>query len=213
MRYVKTASLVILLAALVFVLAPGKSTNAGSAGEIASVCTVEGRTQMAVWALGDENDGGGLDYIGAQVDGILLFTTIPADGEYHLAEFTFNTVDLDLSLPVVYCAGNASGPNQPTAPGFDGCDAAVLQSCTYEAVPVPDDFVLRALSCGSPVLDEPAGKQVDDAAVEAGQTWWVNPVPVKGIDGISYTEIFVAGPYNGFIPTACVGGPTPFSAE
>lgn len=71
---------------------------------------------------------------------------------------------------------------------------------------VPKGFELRSLSGSSAVLDAPGGRQVGDNAVYAGQSWYVNPTPVVGPDGESYTEIFVNGWKTGFIPTVCVGG-------
>jgi len=70
---------------------------------------------------------------------------------------------------------------------------------------VPSSFVLRTITCTVPVYDSPAGRPVGDNAVTAGQTWFVSPSPVKGSDGKSWTEIFVGGFVDGFIPTACVG--------
>ena len=77
----------------------------------------------------------------------------------------------------------------------------------------PTGFELRSLSCSSAVLDAPGGKQVGDNAVLAGQSWYVNPTPKAGPDGENYTEIFVGGRRNGYIPTVCIGGAPSFSAE
>lgn len=217
MRYVKTVSILFLLVGFVFVLAPGKSTNAGTSGEILSVCKAQGRTQMAIWALGDIDDGGGFDNVGAQVvsaAGVNVITSaaIPADGEYHLVEFTLDTSSFDLNEEVFFCAGDIDAAGLPVPPGFSGCGVAVLDACLFEA-PVPKGFTQRSLSCTSPVLDGPAGRAVGDNTVKAGQVWYVNPKPVVGSDGLNYTEIFVGGPVTGYIPTACIGGATPFSTE
>lgn len=89
----------------------------------------------------------------------------------------------------------------------------IAQSSIY-GPKVPKGFELHSLSCSSAVLDAPGGKQVGDDAVLAGQTWFVNPTPKAGPDGQNYTEIFVGGRRNGYIPTVCVGGAAPsFSAE
>jgi hypothetical protein len=78
---------------------------------------------------------------------------------------------------------------------------------------VPTGFELRSLSCSSAVLDVPGGEQVEENAVYAGQSWFVNPTPKAGPDGKNYTEIFVGGWTTGYIPTECVGGVPSFSAE
>jgi hypothetical protein len=49
--------------------------------------------------------------------------------------------------------------------------------------------------------------------VYAGQTWFVNPASKAGGDGQNYTEIFVGGWKNGYIPSVCVGGLVPYSGE
>jgi len=76
---------------------------------------------------------------------------------------------------------------------------------SYQGVPVPDDFVLRSITCDTAAYSSPGGGQVEGAVVTAGQTWFVNPTPVTGADGGSWTEIFLAGENTAFIPTACVG--------
>lgn len=76
----------------------------------------------------------------------------------------------------------------------------------YQGVPVPDDFVLRSITCDTAAYSSPGGGQVEDAVVTTGQTWFVNPTPVTGADGASWTEIFLAGENTAFVPTACVGG-------
>jgi archaellum component FlaF (FlaF/FlaG flagellin family) len=85
-------------------------------------------------------------------------------------------------------------------------DVSVRTKCgVTDAAPIPAGFVLHSISCNTPVYDEPAGQPVGANAVTAGQTWYVNPTPVTGGDGGSWSEIFVAGWNNGFIPTSCVG--------
>ncbi|MBN1966914.1 MAG: hypothetical protein JW910_19835 [Anaerolineae bacterium] len=81
----------------------------------------------------------------------------------------------------------------------------------YQAVPVPEGFLQYNIVCDSAVYDEPGGKAVGDNMVTAGQAWHINPEPVTGPDGQSWTEIFVAGVHTVYIPTSCIGGPTPFN--
>ena len=75
----------------------------------------------------------------------------------------------------------------------------------YQAAPVPEGFVLHAITCDTAVYDAPDGQVVGDNRISAGQTWYVNPTPVTGPDGRSWSEIFLAGPSNAYIPGACVG--------
>lgn len=86
-------------------------------------------------------------------------------------------------------------------------EISIGQSSVY-GPKVPKGFELRSLSCSSAVLDVPGGEQVDEAAVYAGQSWFVNPTSKDG-----YTEIFVGGFTTGYIPTECIGGVPSFSAE
>ncbi|NDJ77168.1 MAG: hypothetical protein GYB65_13010 [Chloroflexi bacterium] len=69
---------------------------------------------------------------------------------------------------------------------------------------LPSGFVQRLITCDTPVYDSPAGTPVGDNAILAGQEWHVNPVAVDGADGQSWTEVFVGGYNNGYIPTSCV---------
>ncbi|MBX3065183.1 MAG: hypothetical protein U0528_07800 [Anaerolineae bacterium] len=70
---------------------------------------------------------------------------------------------------------------------------------------VPAGFELRWLSCSSAVFDAPGGTALATGeAVWAGQSWFVNPKPVKDASGKSWTEIFASGTINGYIPTSCI---------
>ncbi len=82
---------------------------------------------------------------------------------------------------------------------------------SYEAAPVPAGFQQHNLVCDSAVYDSPGGTPVGANMVHAGQAWFVSPTPTTGPDGQSWTEIFVAGPNDGYIPSSCVGGLTPFN--
>ena len=116
-----------------------------------------------------------------------LYTTAPA----------FNPITVtEISL-----AGNGLA-EQVDVIGTGEC--AGLPLATYQGVPIPAGFVLRTITCDTAVFTEPVGSPVGSNAVTNGQTWYVNPVPVAGGDGQDWTEIFVAGPINGFVPTSCV---------
>jgi hypothetical protein len=76
----------------------------------------------------------------------------------------------------------------------------------FQGAPIPSGFVLRTITCNTPVYDTAAGKPLSSGeAVTAGQTWYVSPTP-KLVAKASWTEIFNNGYSDGFIPTQCVGG-------
>ena len=78
-------------------------------------------------------------------------------------------------------------------------------STIYGGPPIPSGFVLRTITCNTPVYESAGGRAVSTGeAITAGQTWFVSPTPVT-VGGTSWTEIFVSGTPNVFIPTSCVG--------
>jgi hypothetical protein len=96
-----------------------------------------------------------------------------------------------------------------------GGGVAHVQSFTYdcttgEAVndvagpPIPSGFVLKTITCDVAVFDAPGGSPVGSNKIVGGQTWYVNPTPKKDAAGKSWTEVFVAGYTNGYVPTSCV---------
>ncbi|MBX3080121.1 MAG: hypothetical protein KF716_00715 [Anaerolineae bacterium] len=105
----------------------------------------------------------------------------------------------------------ASG--QPGGIGFyvdavTGTGGSVATSCNaggFAGRPIPSNFVLRTITCNVAVYDSAGGQPVGANAIKAGQTWYVNPTPVKDFSGKQWTEIYVSGTTNGFIPTQCVG--------
>lgn len=77
-------------------------------------------------------------------------------------------------------------------------------SGVFQGAPIPSGFVLRTIVCDVPVYNLPGGSPVGDNKITNGQTWYVNPTPVSAADGSSWSEIFVAGFTNGYVPTSCV---------
>jgi hypothetical protein len=78
-------------------------------------------------------------------------------------------------------------------------------STIYGGPPIPSGFVLRTITCNTPVYESAGGRAVSTGeAITAGQTWFVSPTPVT-VGGTSWTEIFVSGTHNVFIQTSCVG--------
>jgi hypothetical protein len=70
--------------------------------------------------------------------------------------------------------------------------------------PIPSGFVMKTITCDVAVFDAPGGKPVGGNAIKSGQTWYVNPTPKKDAAGKAWTEVFVAGYTNGYVPTSCV---------
>jgi hypothetical protein len=85
-------------------------------------------------------------------------------------------------------------------------DCAGLPQAPFSGPALPSSFELRTITCTVAVFQTPGGIPVPSGEkIIGGQTWYVNPKPVKGSDGKSWTEIFVASDINGYIPTSCVG--------
>ncbi len=125
----------------------------------------------------------------------------PATNAWPITPNTLITVHFDL----------IKGPGGPVV--FS--DTVVLSKCNGGSIvsqsaggtsgpgpEIPAGFVLRTITCNVGVYDAPGGSVVSGAVVTGGQTWFVNPVPVKAA-GKSWTEIFVGGFTDGFIPTSC----------
>ena len=126
--------------------------------------------------------------------------TIPAGTEPFV--YMSAPVANPIHLTLISLAGN-SFPAQTIWDLTGNCPD--LQSAGDSAPGIPDGFVLSTIICDVPVYDTPAGSPVGDGHITAGQTWFVNPTPVEGDDGKQWTEIYVSGFYNPFIPTSCVG--------
>jgi len=70
---------------------------------------------------------------------------------------------------------------------------------------VPGGFVLKQVTCTTPINIQPSGTQTaGSAVVVAGQRWYVSPTPIKDKTGKSWTELFDGGYSDGYIPTSCV---------
>jgi hypothetical protein len=120
----------------------------------------------------------------AYSDNDITLTFTPLSGEKVTVKAHNNTdnsdaEDLSITLPI--CASSAfAGPG------------------------IPSNFVLRTITCATSVFNAPGGTPVANAHIIGGQTWYVNPIPVKDQSGKSWTEIFVSGPINGWVWTSCV---------
>ncbi len=117
-------------------------------------------------------------------------------------------VDADGNFTVVVNFAAVSEGRLVRAFGWDADTVwEVFQACSdpaFQGPPIPSGFVLKTITCDVPVYDAPGGKPVGSNAITAGQTWYVNPTPVKAPNGEQWTEIFVAGYSTGFVPTRCV---------
>jgi hypothetical protein len=93
---------------------------------------------------------------------------------------------------------------------FDGvtftgsADDPCLPPSGFQGPPIPSGFVLKTITCNVAVYDAPGGKPVGSNAITSGQTWYVNPTPKMDAAGKSWTEVFVAGYTNGYVPTSCI---------
>lgn len=179
-------------------------TTASSAGTITNVCLQNSTVEITVDAIGDFDDGGGLDEIGASLDAPsyadIKWTDIPANGQFHTAVFQFDVSGVDLSQGVAVCAGDGDGNQNAIGPGFYGCGTvSQLPNCTYQAEPVPPGYVQHRVVCDTPVFDA-NGEPVPDTLVTSGQTWYMAPDATG-----EWTGIFVAGADPVYIPSTCVG--------
>ena len=69
---------------------------------------------------------------------------------------------------------------------------------------VPSGFGLHRITCTVAVYDSPGGSPVGSSELLNGQTWFASATPVSDKQGASWTEVFVGGVHDGFIPTRCV---------
>jgi hypothetical protein len=91
----------------------------------------------------------------------------------------------------------------PVIPTF----ASTNKRCGFEGPALPAGFVPAEITCDVTVFQVPNPDFQTSASLRKGQVWFVNPKPVPAqIDTFykEWTEVFVSGPRNGFIPTACV---------
>jgi hypothetical protein len=130
---------------------------------------------------------------------VLVGGTISAQTEL----FTFATAPTANPIRVTLVSNAGNTLSQQTLWDFTG-ECPGLPSVAAPGPAIPDGFVLRTITCDVAVYDRPAGAPVGNNRVQGGQTWYVSASPIKGADGQSWTEIFVAGYTNAFIPTRCV---------
>lgn len=107
-----------------------------------------------------------------------------------------------------YRGANQTGDVSLVSTGAWDCttgDAATpAPVAVYPGAVTANGFVLKTLVCDTPVYTAPGGTPVGNNAVKRGQTWYVNPVPVKDIRGRLWTEIYVSGSPTSYVPANCV---------
>jgi hypothetical protein len=130
-----------------------------------------------------------------------VFAGFPASGGSFSGTINFPAVPEGTLITIyVYGAVDSAGywDNQPYFVADVACKDAI------SGPPIPAGFVQKTVTCNVAVYDAPGGKPVGSNTIRSGQTWYVNPTPKKDAAGKSWTEIFVAGYTNGYVPTSCV---------
>ncbi|HEX3052777.1 MAG TPA: hypothetical protein VHP83_19115 [Aggregatilineaceae bacterium] len=124
------------------------------------------------------------------------------------------TSPVDVTVP--YVAAPAYNPLIVTIVSLEGNGLAAesvyrntgtcagLPEYPYQGAPIPAGFQLHTITCDTPVYDSPAGSPVGENRIRAGQTWYVNTTAKTAGDGSSWSEVFVAGYKNGYVPSSCV---------
>ncbi len=211
-RPVVSFTVVLLVLAVVFGVAVSPASASISPSSFSLVLTFYGASSSSCGTGGNigfstsVTFGGGISHtqVATVTDGkgtVLYSQSGPdfADGTYgSYGGFAYGTAPWinPITATVVYdgvtYTGKADNPCLPPSGG------------PYLAAPVPSGFVLRTITCDVAVYSSAGGTPVGDNKVTAGQTWFVSTTPVQAADGQSWTEIFVAGLIDGFVPTSCV---------
>ncbi|MHB8625504.1 MAG: hypothetical protein ACYDBJ_00785 [Aggregatilineales bacterium] len=197
----------IISVALVAALAlSAQSASAASNGQVTNVCVTGQTLYVTVSAVGTIQDTPTGDQIGVSADSLPTFwTSIPADHQTHSIVASFLLAAYQLQSPILVQAGNGDGNQNPSGAPFAGSRYYVATPCVvFAGSGAPAGFVLHTITCTVPVFNTPAGNPVGSNVILGGQTWFVNPTPVMDRFGRFWTEIFVAGPVDAFIPTPCV---------
>jgi hypothetical protein len=196
--------------ALSFVAQPAQAATMQSALTITLGCTSFTSSGSAFLADRD-NTGSNVESVRAVVvDGkgtqvFLNAITVPVGNSNSVGFGTFGYSAAPAYNPITFKlisnAGN-SLPEQVFYTATGNCPG--LPDVGFDGPGVPGGFVLKTVTCDVAVYATPGGIPVGDNKIVGGQTWYVNPKPVKDAAGKSWTEVFVAGFNNGYIPTSCV---------
>jgi hypothetical protein len=181
------------------------------AGTTVFTCTTFTAAGTGSSTLDRDNTGVGQEKDRIEVtdgNGVLLYSLtfqnglgVYAAGLINTTLYTVAPTANPITLKVISLAGN-SLPELVQYVASGSC--AGLPDGNFAGPGVPAGFVLKTITCNVAVYDAPGGKPVGSNAITSGQTWYVNPTPKKDAAGKSWTEVFVAGYSNGFVPTSCV---------
>jgi hypothetical protein len=213
MKRTLSLSIVLLFTlALGFVAQPAQAATLQSTLTITLGCT--SFTSSGSSFLADRNNTGvGSEFVSLVVtDGkgtvVELETSVVALGYANsVGAGTFPYSGTPAYNPLTFKLISNAGINTPeqvfyTATG--NCAGLPTNTDPLPGTGVPAGFVLKTVTCDVAVFNTPGGYPVGDNKIVGGQTWFVNPKPVKDAAGKSWTEVFVAGSTNGYIPTSCV---------
>jgi hypothetical protein len=74
----------------------------------------------------------------------------------------------------------------------------------WEGPGIPAGFVMKHIICNVAAVQSPGGPVVPNIKpLVPGATWYMSPTPVKDAKGKLWTEVFLGGWNNAFIPAEC----------
>ncbi len=103
----------------------------------------------------------------------------------------------------VFGATDSDGHHWDGSPVFQ---SVAVASCnqSFQGPPIPAGFVMKTVTCTVPAVQSPGGDVVPGInALVPGAHWYMSPTPVKDAKGKLWTEVFLAGWNNAFIPAEC----------
>ena len=205
--------LAILTLSVVLVAAfPGSSAQAAS-GSIGSVCINGSTVSGTVMVTGSAGEQIGV-IIGSNPP--VIIGTIFASGQTYVFSFGATLPSYQVGQTITIQAGTINGNSigagltgsgNGHAPGTCTSGSGGPPSIGYGqggGSGVPANFVIRGINCTVAVFNTPDGTPVGSNTLLKGQNWFVNPVPIRGKFRRLWTEVYVSGPIDGFIPTRCV---------
>ena len=199
-------SLTIVLVLAGLILTPAQPAAATASYSFSGI--LNGSIDIYVDLPAGENFAVALDCPGAQIDPI-VFIIDPSgaligaddDGGPNACQYGFRSSLANITT-------TTAGTYRINANCYTGCTGAYLLTINggngFAGRGIPDGFVLRTITCSVAVFDAPNGKPVGDNRIVGGQTWYVDPKGSKTVGAEGWTEVFVSGSTNGWIPSKCV---------
>jgi len=80
----------------------------------------------------------------------------------------------------------------------------VIEPIIEPSPDIPAAYVLRVMICDTMLYDNPAGSVISNTSVVIGQIFSVDPVDAIAADGSHWTQLFVGGWNNPYVPSVCV---------